>query len=277
MPKCKFGKCDTFLNENLVENLECPVCLNYLVPPIYQCSNGHVICNSCRPRVNRCPTCKVKFINNRNLILEKVFDFCRFPCRHKEYGCDLLLFQKSLKSHEEDCGYQSMECPIKMGCLWKDRVDFFSLHLLNDDHQHSAEYVLVQNDINSLASHRFHVRLKDLFVQNKYIVIGDKVFCLVIEYKGRDITDSNIRVLAGVKFYGPKSDANKYKYKITITSVSSKCKEDFRELSFTNRVHWYNISLSDVYDECFNFENHHVKKFASSDGYFGVNVQIQEI
>ena len=46
--------------ESLKEDLECPVCLD--VPkslPIYQCSQGHIICNFCYPKVNTCPVCRV--------------------------------------------------------------------------------------------------------------------------------------------------------------------------------------------------------------------------
>jgi hypothetical protein len=47
------------------ELLECPVCLEEMKPPkkIFQCSNGHVICELCKnnPEVRSCPTCRVKF------------------------------------------------------------------------------------------------------------------------------------------------------------------------------------------------------------------------
>ena len=46
--------------ESIKEELECPVCLD--VPeslPIYQCLHGHIICNSCYPKLNNCPVCRV--------------------------------------------------------------------------------------------------------------------------------------------------------------------------------------------------------------------------
>jgi len=62
------------------ELLECPVCLEEMKPPkkIFQCSNGHVICELCKnnPEVRSCPTCRVKFRghNNvvRNIVAEKL-------------------------------------------------------------------------------------------------------------------------------------------------------------------------------------------------------------
>lgn len=39
--------------------LECPVCTETVLPPIYQCKNGHLLCSNCRPKLNNCPTCRV--------------------------------------------------------------------------------------------------------------------------------------------------------------------------------------------------------------------------
>ena len=41
---------------------ECPLCMGEMVPPklIYQCSEGHLVCSECRPKVNHkgCATCR---------------------------------------------------------------------------------------------------------------------------------------------------------------------------------------------------------------------------
>ena len=45
--------------------LECPVCYDELSAPVFQCSNGHVICKECLERLEQsrrreCPTCRVQ-------------------------------------------------------------------------------------------------------------------------------------------------------------------------------------------------------------------------
>merc|ERR1712025_1096254 len=35
--------------------LECPVCMEMALPPIYQCEEGHIICASCKPLLTNCP------------------------------------------------------------------------------------------------------------------------------------------------------------------------------------------------------------------------------
>ena len=57
-PNSKDKTQDSF--ELIKEDLECPVCRD--VPkslPIYQCRQGHIICNSCYPKLNNCPVCRV--------------------------------------------------------------------------------------------------------------------------------------------------------------------------------------------------------------------------
>jgi hypothetical protein len=42
-------------------NLECPICLTTAVSPIYQCSDAHLVCNKWRPKVKKCPECRVSY------------------------------------------------------------------------------------------------------------------------------------------------------------------------------------------------------------------------
>ena len=43
---------------DLASFFECPVCFDYVLPPIYQCQAGHLVCSVCRPKLNCCPTCR---------------------------------------------------------------------------------------------------------------------------------------------------------------------------------------------------------------------------
>lgn len=57
--------------------LECPVCVEVMKPPrkIFQCSNGHIICEQCKknPAVKVCPTCRVPMRKvTRNIFAESV-------------------------------------------------------------------------------------------------------------------------------------------------------------------------------------------------------------
>ena len=43
---------------DLASFFECPVCFDYVLPPIIQCSAGHLVCSNCRPKLTCCPTCR---------------------------------------------------------------------------------------------------------------------------------------------------------------------------------------------------------------------------
>lgn len=58
------------IDDKILHFFECPVCKNFMKPPIYQCNSGHSICNLCRPRLEKCPTCRSMFGNTRNYSLE---------------------------------------------------------------------------------------------------------------------------------------------------------------------------------------------------------------
>jgi E3 ubiquitin-protein ligase SIAH1 len=70
----------TNLEQSLLSQMECPVCMEYMRPPIMLCENGHNICNICRPKVRDCPTCRQQFLNTRNVALEKVAAEVIYPC-----------------------------------------------------------------------------------------------------------------------------------------------------------------------------------------------------
>ena len=45
-------------NNELAALFECPVCYDYVLPPILQCQSGHLVCSSCRSKLTCCPTCR---------------------------------------------------------------------------------------------------------------------------------------------------------------------------------------------------------------------------
>lgn len=60
------------LIDQLTRLFECPVCFEHIVPPIFQCLFGHLICNKCVLMCENCPTCRNPFNSKRNLYMEKV-------------------------------------------------------------------------------------------------------------------------------------------------------------------------------------------------------------
>ena len=77
---------------DLASLFECPVCFDYVLPPILQCHAGHLVCSNCRPKLTCCPTCRGQLgANIRNLAMEKVASTVMFPCKYSNSGCPMTL------------------------------------------------------------------------------------------------------------------------------------------------------------------------------------------
>lgn len=99
-------------NAELASYFECPVCFEYILPPILQCQNGHLVCKSCRQRLTICPTCRVQITANiRNLQMEKVATSILFPCKYVANGCPMQTLVKDKVVHEEMCEFKPYNCP----------------------------------------------------------------------------------------------------------------------------------------------------------------------
>nr|CAD7204373.1 unnamed protein product [Timema douglasi] len=95
----KSGKIDKMLSKSLLSLLECPVCLEYMQTPIQQCLNGHSLCSNCRPKLDKCPSCRRSLsTTSRNVALEQIAEQClnpsqgigvelRPPKQHRVYDC----------------------------------------------------------------------------------------------------------------------------------------------------------------------------------------------
>lgn len=69
-------------HHELTSLFECPVCFDYVLPPILQCQAGHLVCNPCRQKLSCCPTCRGSLTPSiRNLAMEKVASAVLFPCK----------------------------------------------------------------------------------------------------------------------------------------------------------------------------------------------------
>lgn len=45
-------------DDKMLLDIECPVCQEFMIPPIYQCQVGHSVCGICKPQLRECPSCR---------------------------------------------------------------------------------------------------------------------------------------------------------------------------------------------------------------------------
>ena len=87
---------------------QCPVCLGNLLPPVYQCQNGHLLGKECIDKLEKCPVCRKNLLSTgriRNLVIEDLISKEIYPCDYSEEGCDVKLRGDAIETHTNRCVY----------------------------------------------------------------------------------------------------------------------------------------------------------------------------
>lgn len=96
------------LDKELISEFECPVCNEYMCPPIRMCITGHSFCDSCYNKIEICSVCTGQKTTTRNYTLEKLFGIIKFPCKYISNGCAHVLKDIEMKEHIKICDYRAI-------------------------------------------------------------------------------------------------------------------------------------------------------------------------
>ena len=125
----------------LLEMLKCFRCrIKPTRRPIWQCQNGHIICDDCFSTLlfPCCDICKSYYLSPqyRSLIAETWLSFLDKPCRFSNHGCKVMI--RDLSDHEkEDCIYREVKC-IFINCYEKVTIAKLKEHLEEDKKYHHS-------------------------------------------------------------------------------------------------------------------------------------------
>lgn len=189
---------------DLATLFECPVCFDYVLPPIFQCESGHLICTQCKPKVACCPSCRGPLGGVRNLAMEKVAETVQFPCKYVHSGCILRFLHKAKRAHEEMCEYRPYSCPCPgTSCKWHGNLDLVLDHLLTAHKTittlHGEDIVFLATDIN-LPGAVDWVMMQSCF---------DHYFMLVLEKQERH--EGHQQFFAVVQIIGTEKQAESFR------------------------------------------------------------------
>ena len=111
--------------------LECPVCYLICRPPrIWQCSNGHLTCDTCYARTSRCPLCRSAFSNVRPFTAEKLAQQVPLPCKNQANGCTKALPWRESVQHEAACEFATANCPV-LSCTVQVSIKDIMDHMMS--------------------------------------------------------------------------------------------------------------------------------------------------
>lgn len=176
---------------------ECPVCFQYMHPPICSCAKGHCMCKNCMLNVKSCPQCR-SLTFYRCLVLERIYSKLEFPCKYDKEGCQITTFDfADIEEHETLCLYNTTRnCPLAQNpCNWKGKYSEMLNHIQD---KHSRLIVGEDTFVAPLVSSATKIEIA--FIK-KY----DNIFQVILN---RNLNFSKVVV----QFVGSPEETEKYTY-----------------------------------------------------------------
>ena len=243
------------LDEDLMKDLECPVCMQYMVPPIKLCTNGHNICNKCRERVQFCPTCRSEFLETRNVVLENIARRLKYPCVNRQSGCLELFSVEHIAKHNAGCVYGKIRCPVNLlnMCSWNG--------LKNDLKEHAKaahpDYFLERST--------FH----DQHISGALAVLS--CFGELFTYRKQK---KDGRYYAAVQLIGTSSEASKYKCEYKFSAANG-----IDQISYTFLVQGYSGDFETIFKSgiCINLDEETLKYFVKEEEEVNMNMKLSKV
>ncbi|PSN29259.1 hypothetical protein C0J52_27660 [Blattella germanica] len=199
---------DSF-QEVLLTQIECPICLQYMTPPIKQCSNGHNICKDCRHKIKLCPVCRGNLADIRNLTAESMSRLITHPCVNKKFGCTGHFLLDFKEKHEKTCLFRSIVCPNshcqKEGTCLEIQEHFKNDHLGFDEKAKDGKY---KKTFELISSYDPEI---GYFKYGAVREFGEVFFASMVK------NGCNFDYI-GHFYLGEEEEARKFGYKITLTS-----------------------------------------------------------
>ncbi|CAG5958461.1 unnamed protein product [Menidia menidia] len=251
----------TASNSDLASLFECPVCFDYVLPPILQCQSGHLVCSNCRPKLTCCPTCRGPLGSIRNLAMEKVANSVLFPCKYASSGCEVTLPHTEKTEHEELCEFRPYSCPCPgASCKWQGSLDAVMPHLM---HQHKSITTLQGEDIVFLATDINLPGAVDWVMMQSCFGFH---FMLVLEKQEK--YDGHQQFFAIVQLIGTRKQAENFAYRLELNGHR-------RRLTWeaTPRSIHEGIATAIMNSDCLVFDTSIAQLFAEN-GNLGINVTI---
>ena len=229
------------LDEALLKELECPVCMEYMVPPIKFCTNGHSICSKCRWGVQCCPTCRARFSEIRNVTLENIVRSQKYPCANRQSGCLELFTIEHIAKHNAACVYGKINCPFTLNtnCSWNGVKNDLIEHAKSE---HQANFF---ESTSSFRSSNFTAKIVNIIS-----FFGE----LFVQYK----RPRDGRLYSAFKLIGTNSEASKYKCEFTLRAANG-----IEQISKTFLVRGYSEDWETIFNsgKCFCLDEAVVSHF----------------
>lgn len=191
--------------QTLLEELECPMCLELFQPPVGICANGHSICGRCKTQTITCPVCRADFLNARNRTLERVLEAIgevRVRCHF--FGCIFMSSVQDITDHETVCSRRPYKCPVADCALEIPLVDVKT-------HLKAKHYIPPGVQINEYIKSLYKI---GSFIWHKSITYREELFVHVSKMKSDTLYTCVLHI-------GPNIKTSKFRYVARISRPNS--------------------------------------------------------
>ena len=251
----------------ILEQFKCCVCLEHITPPILQCRNSHLFCQTCRQKMRtpvKCPICSETLPKNniRCHTLEQIALNLGlpFPCKYGSSGCSVGSILTEKKNHENQCQYRSYKC--WEDCEWSGDKQQMVRHLI-DVHSY---------DNYDLDSFDLVIDISDYLMKewcrlSELVSFNGQHFVIFLErdYGFSKTIDPIVTFKVIVLFIGEQRDANQYKYQISMSDHSND-----KSLQFKDRPVSIRKDMTELLDHSNNsgfvFDENLIQRFTDDKG-----------
>ncbi|XP_046992132.1 E3 ubiquitin-protein ligase sina-like isoform X1 [Schistocerca americana] len=205
--------------DEVMKELECPVCLDFMYENIRMCEAGHNICFGCSDKLNTCPLCrKNMLVGTRNRALEKMASRMTFPCRYHTAGCSESYPATLLSQHLLVCPRRPYSCAVDAAnCNWKGQLHQMVSHLQEEHHEQlwaeqSVTFVYTKFDGTNMDV--LHVLGGEMFLIHRRIDTTKQLFYATVQYLGRE------------------ENAKQFKYTVRIFRLDGRKSVSYQDMTF---------------------------------------------
>ncbi|CAK1547074.1 unnamed protein product [Leptosia nina] len=194
-----------------MEAPECPVCVQTMTVPIFQCQSGHSLCNRCTSKLRPpiCPLCRQTMTQMRNWQLEELVSKSLVPCHNKQLGCIFNVKLEGLEDHLKECIFRELNCPLGKvfgTCSWSGKLKELLAHF-KERHPQNSNINIASDIIIPNVSVFNDCRHFLLFQSNKQIFF--------LSFKIDTVQKVGLWL---VQFMGTRTSAHQKIYEIHVTS-----------------------------------------------------------
>ncbi|XP_041978517.1 E3 ubiquitin-protein ligase SIAH1-like [Aricia agestis] len=214
---------------------KCPVCMDDMTSPIFQCQTGHSVCHACTKELvpSKCPLCSQVMTQMRNWQLEELVDKAKKECPNKAVGCGYIMNASEIDNHLKECIFREMNCPhgeIFGACSWSGKIKDLFEHF-KSNHAENCRIRLDQESelkVNSSTDNRLMFMLS----QGKYLFL----FTIKIDTYQK-------MIYYVVQHIGIKKFAQQFVYEINIVSK----KDSRRKVIFIDHCYSDTSDIKEIF------------------------------